>query len=609
MLASRQQRPRTCARRRPGADKREAGGYGCGDDARGPPMMTDAENRSPIAAAAQALALAAFALLMTAPGITTLPPLDRDESRFMQASVQMLETGDYVAIRFQDAERNKKPAGTYWAQAASVAAVSSVEARAVWAHRLPSMVAAVLGVLLVYGAGARLFTREVGFFAALLCAAAPSLAGEATIAKSDALLFASIVAMQWALASLARTSRTGSSSGRWAAYAFWAAMAVGALIKGPIAPMVGVLTLVGISLTDLGASVWRRLRPVSGAIVFALVVAPWTVAITLQTDGRFITEAVGVDMLGKVTQAQENHGAPFGLHLALLPILFWPVVPFLASGVWRGVRDLDVDAVRFSFFWLAPGWLLFEIATTKLPHYVLPLYPALAILAARVITRGETRLGLLRAGAALHLVLGAAFAAGLIAIPAVFSSGAYGWTSPPPLAAAGAAGLLGLTLATTVLVWRGALKAGAVASALAGAVLAWAVMEASLPAARDLDVSRRISASLDAAGLHPRLDGADVAVLTGYYEPSAVFLLGTDTILAAPRQAAASFAARGGSAVVEGRERDAFCATLEETDALARPVDEIEGYNYSKGRKVRLTIFARDAAGDAGTTGGCAPAD
>src|SRR3954463_10109533 len=83
-------------------------------------------------------------------GLAAPPPLDRDEARFAQASRQMLETGDFLRIRFQDAARNKKPAGIYWLQAASVTAFSTPESSAIWPYRLPSIIGALGAVLLTF---------------------------------------------------------------------------------------------------------------------------------------------------------------------------------------------------------------------------------------------------------------------------------------------------------------------------------------------------------------------------------------------------------------------------------------------------------------------------
>src|SRR5437764_15018207 len=101
--------------------------------------------------------LAALCFALYLPGIAAIPPLDRDEARFAQASRQMLETGDFLRIRFQDEARNQKPAGIYWLQAASVAAFSSPAATAVWPYRVPSLLGGMEGVLLMFGVGAALF--------------------------------------------------------------------------------------------------------------------------------------------------------------------------------------------------------------------------------------------------------------------------------------------------------------------------------------------------------------------------------------------------------------------------------------------------------------------
>src|SRR6202051_4965942 len=88
------------------------------------------------------------------PGFFQIPPVDRDEARFAQATKQMIETGDYVDIRFQDEVRYKKPVGIYWLQAAAVKAgeafgVSNARTT-IWLYRLPSLARAIVAVLLTY---------------------------------------------------------------------------------------------------------------------------------------------------------------------------------------------------------------------------------------------------------------------------------------------------------------------------------------------------------------------------------------------------------------------------------------------------------------------------
>src|SRR5215813_1547200 len=117
------------------------------------------------------LCLLCFILYL--PGLAAIPPLDRDEARFAQATRQMLETGDFIRIRFQDEARNKKPIGIYWLQAATVAALSSAESSAIWPYRLPSALGALLAVLLTFGFGSRfLGSRPAAFIASVLLASA-----------------------------------------------------------------------------------------------------------------------------------------------------------------------------------------------------------------------------------------------------------------------------------------------------------------------------------------------------------------------------------------------------------------------------------------------------
>src|SRR5947208_9358330 len=91
--------------------------------------------------------LIGFCLFLYLPGISTIPPLDRDEARFAQASRQMLETGDFLRIRFQEEARNKKPAGIYWLQAASVSLFSNAASKEIWPYRVPSLLGAMAAVL------------------------------------------------------------------------------------------------------------------------------------------------------------------------------------------------------------------------------------------------------------------------------------------------------------------------------------------------------------------------------------------------------------------------------------------------------------------------------
>ena len=134
-------------------------------------------------------ALAALiAFLAGLPGVFAVPPLDRDESRFAQATAQMLETGDFVVIRFQNEPRFKKPVGIYWLQAGSVALLSEAEARDIWAYRIPSLFGAMLAAAACAWGAAVFFGGPTGLLAGATLASTFLLSSEAFIAKTDAAL-------------------------------------------------------------------------------------------------------------------------------------------------------------------------------------------------------------------------------------------------------------------------------------------------------------------------------------------------------------------------------------------------------------------------------------
>src|SRR5262249_39362934 len=122
---------------------------------------------------ARALAvLALVALLSILPGFFAIPPTDRDESRFAQATKQMIQSRDYADIRFQDEVRYKKPVGIYWLQAGTVKAAQALgfpqALTTIWLYRLPSLIGAIAAVLLTYWAGLAFVSRRAALLAGLM---------------------------------------------------------------------------------------------------------------------------------------------------------------------------------------------------------------------------------------------------------------------------------------------------------------------------------------------------------------------------------------------------------------------------------------------------------
>ena len=541
--------------------------------------------------------LALLGLVLWLPGILSLPPLDRDESRFAQASRQMVESGDLVDIRFGQVPRYKKPVGIYWLQAAATGVADSlpgVDDHQIWTYRLPSLLGGIAAAWLTVWCALALTGAGTAFLAGLLMLGTVLLTGEASIATTDAVLLATMLAMQGVLIRVWRAARVEGApavSGRLV-MAGWAAMAAGILVKGPVPPALAVLTVAGLVAWDRQwrDRQWRwlaQLRPVRGLLLVALIVAPWLLAIAIQSHGAFFQQSLGNDFAAKVAGGQESHGALPGYFLALSAITFWPTILFVPAALVAAVRQRADPMIRFLLVWAAGWWLLVEIVPTKLPHYVLAAYPPLAILAALWIAgRPSPSLGTTIArwvGGVQFLAGAALLAAAPIVLMHLYGGGAHLNWQLLALAGLGA----GLALAALVLF---ALRQDGKAAAAALAALFVFVPSLTAVAGPNLSqiwVSRRL-APLVADHARP---GDPPPAVAGFQEPSLVFALGKDVVLTDGRGAADAAAARGGLALVENRERGAFLARLAELQDDAVAEGSLSGFNYSRGRRVHVTVY------------------
>ena len=533
------------------------------------------------------LLAALMALIAGLPGLSALPPLDRDEARFAQASAQMLESGDFVTPRFQDTPRFKKPVGVYWLQALAVSATSSLEDRAIWAYRLPSLLGAMIAAAACTWGAAAFLRPGQALLAGGLLATGFLLSTEADIAATDGLLCGAVTLAMAALGRIYLAARGGPAAKRWVKAVFWAAFAVTVLVKGPVGPMVVGLTLISLCVWDRKVAWLKDLGWAWGLILTALVVGPWAMAITVASDGAFWGAAVGGDLAPKLVGGQEGHGAPPGFYLALAPLLLFPACLLLPAGLTVGWRARAEPAVRFAVCWLVPAWLVFELIPTKLVHYTLPLYGAVAWLMARALAEPIPRTP--RAvGAVLILVAGAAFAG---AIPAALNTlgdwrgAATGWAvlAGGLFMLAGGGGAL--------LLWRERTLA-ALLTAGAAAVAAHGVLIGALaPSVQPLWLSSRLAQALVRAGLSPRQGVvAGPVTVAGYEEPSLVFLLGADTVLGTADDAADAVA-DGRPAIVEARQAAAFQTALKARLRTSMPAGSVAGLDYSNNRRDILTLY------------------
>jgi len=534
-----------------------------------------------------------FSVCAFLPGFFGIPPVDRDESYFAQATKQMIETGDYVDIRYQDDVRYRKPVGIYWMQAAVVKtaeALGDTSARTtIWLYRIPSLIGAVGAVIATYWCALAFVSRRGAMLAAMMLAASTMLGVEARLAKADAMLLFTIVVAMGVLARAYLSPReAGNDRLGWKLPAlFWSALAIGILIKGPVNVMIVGFPALVLSIFERSPRWLLALRPLAGIGWLFLVVLPWFVAIYARVGSAFLAGALGHDMLGKVVGAQESHGAPPGLYFLLFFATFYPgsILAGLATpAVWAVRRE---PAAKFLLAWLVPSWIVFELVVTKLPHYVLPLYPAIAILIAgavesKVLSR---RIWLVR-GAVWWFIAPILISVATVTV-AIFVARDPAFPAWPFFALAAVSGLFAWLLYES----DGAELS--FARAAAGMILiSIGVFSITVPWLRTVFPSVTLAGILHSAScVNP------VAASAGYEEPSLVFLAGTATHLT-DASSAADFLGGGACrfAFIEARQERAFALRA---DAIGLRYDRgqrVDGFNMSTGQRISIAVFASAAS-------------
>ena len=354
---------------------------------------------------------------------------DRDEPRYAQASRQMLESGDWVVPKLLDEPRINKPPLIYWCQAASMAAFRkfspdaglSIEGRMqrdAAAARLPSSVAMVLTLILLAAFVRRVADRDRAFWAALIFGTSGLVIMAAKMCLTDAVLLLFVTVSQFCLYAMYRGRAT------WGVViAFAVATGLGLLTKGPVVLGVNATTLIVLAIfrwRDRVARASSKSLPVENCprpehhgqtslampprhtalgigakvlVALAIILAiglPWVIAMQQRLPGG-LEATFKHDVLKRMSQPLEQHKGPPGYYLLFFFASFFPwclLLPTTVKIAWRHRRE---PVIRFALAAVIGPWVMFELIQTKLPHYVLPCFPFLAILVADCVVRAIGR--------------------------------------------------------------------------------------------------------------------------------------------------------------------------------------------------------------------------
>ncbi len=328
------------------------------------------------------------AALLTVPNLGAHSLWDMDEGVNAECAREMSEAGTWVVPTFNWELRTAKPVLLYWLQRFAFLAFGVSE----WSARLPSVLLGIGTVLLTYELGRRMFDALTGLLAGVALASAVQFCMLSHAAIPDApLIFFTTLTFYLVWCGQENNGRS------WLIIpAIPCGLAV--LSKGPVGLALPGLAFV---LYFLWNREWRRLfdhRLLFGVVIFLLVVGPWVGLVAAETKGEWLAKFLQNENVNRITTAQENHsGWPIYYVMCLL-VLFAPWSSVIGVTLWFGVRGarqsplMIVDGIsspvrahRFLLCWFCAYLIPFSLIATKLPNYIGPLYPALALLTARFL--------------------------------------------------------------------------------------------------------------------------------------------------------------------------------------------------------------------------------
>ena len=542
-----------------------------------------------------------FFLILTAlfSGQNNIPPIDRDEARFAQASRQMVQSNDYINIKFQDEIRAKKPIGIYWLQAFSGKIFGLFD---IGSFRLPSLISSIVTILFTCLISRLIFPLYQSLIVTLFFASSMAFMGEAHLAKTDATLLSLICIQQYFLLRLILKKRTSFNEKYLYPSIIWVAFSFGVLVKGPMSFAILVPTILAFCFLRKDFHIIKLLNPILGIIICMIIILPWFFAINDASQGMFLKKALNDDFFNKLQSGQEGHGAWPGTHLLILSIAIWPLATFLPGLVLFCIKNKTNIVVQFLLCWIVPFWIIIELVPTKLFHYSLPVLPAIAILAVGSLFHLKSSINKLPNSILqkLLLFLSILFGLGGIVLGGVIfyisnRFNVYNDLNITFLATLVVIITISIFVLSIILVFNSQnyiiIKNNKYLFKIPLAIITLASFlniinfQFILPNLDYLYPSKIISKKI--LKISP-----DAVASSGYHEPSLVFLLKGNVLLSKPHEVAI-FLAEGENNVglVEKSTLEEFLSSVNELNLKLDKMDVVKGFNIAKGKNVEIHIY------------------
>lgn len=309
-------------------------------------------------------------------GARTLVPTD--EGRYAEMAREMVATGDWLTPRLNGIKYFEKPPLQTWMNAASFAVFGLGE----WQARLWTGVCGLLGIVLTAYAGRRVFNERVGFVAGLVLASSFWWAGFGHINSLDMGLAGMMTLALCGLLLGQRQDAAARERRIWMLLC-WAGMALAVLSKGLIGIVLPGAVLVLYTLFSRDWAIWKRLHLVLGLLVFFAITTPWFVLVSMKNP-EFAHFFFIHEHLQRFTSKVHNRAGPWYYFIPLLVIGILPWLGMLWQSLWQARRDAGpgFQPRMLLLVWAVFIFFFFSISSSKLPSYIVPIFPALALLIA-----------------------------------------------------------------------------------------------------------------------------------------------------------------------------------------------------------------------------------
>ena len=312
-----------------------------------------------------------------------------DEGRYAEIPREMLVSGDWTTPRLNDLKYFEKPPLQYWATAVAYEVFGEHQ----WTSRLWTALTGLAGILLTWFAGTRLFGREAGIYSAMLLGSSVLYAMMAHINTLDMGVTFFITLGLFSLL-LGQKEEQVKLRRNWMLLA-WAALALAVLSKGLIGIVLPGTALFLYSLFNRDIAIWKRMHWVSGLLLFLVIAVPWFVLV-IKANPEFFQRFFIYEHFTRFATKQLNRYQPwyYFVPILLLGMLPWTVLMFdTLLRTWRGsVQQVKAfNPERFLLVWAVFVYLFFSVSDSKLPSYLLPMFPSLALLMGKQIAAMNTR--------------------------------------------------------------------------------------------------------------------------------------------------------------------------------------------------------------------------